>query len=42
MTNYKQIINEETGETQFLFNARLLKIGEKTLENSNGKNYKIA
>ena len=41
MTNYKQIINEETGETQFLFNARLLKIGEKTLENSNGKNYKI-
>ena len=41
MTNYKEIINEETGEKQFLFNARLLKIGEKTLENSNGKNYKI-
>lgn len=41
MTNYKQIINEETGDTQFLFYARLLKIGEKTLENSNRKTYKI-
>ena len=41
MTKYKEIINEETGEKQFLFNARLLKIGEKTLENSNGKEYKI-
>ena len=35
------ITDAETGETQFLFNARLLKIGEKTLENSNGTNYKI-
>ena len=41
MTKYKEIVNEETGETQFLFNAKLLKIGEKTLENTNGKNYKI-
>jgi hypothetical protein len=41
MTKYKEIINEETGEKQFLFNARLLKVGEKKLENSNGKNYKI-
>ena len=41
MTTYKQVINELTGEKQFLFNAKLLKIGEKTLENSNGKNYKI-
>ncbi|MCA0151729.1 hypothetical protein [Winogradskyella vincentii] len=41
MTNFKEIINEETGEKQFLFNAELLKIGEKTLENSNGKEYKI-
>jgi hypothetical protein len=41
MTKYKEIINEETGEKQFLFNAKLLKIGEKTLENTNGKNYKI-
>ena len=41
MTNFKEILNEETGEKQFLFNAKLLKIGEKTLENSNGKNYKI-
>ena len=41
MTNFKEIINDETGEKQFLFNAKLLKIGEKTLENSNGKNYKI-
>ena len=41
MTEYKEIINEETGKKQFLFNAKLLKIGEKTLENTNGKNYKI-
>ena len=41
MTRFKEIINSETGEKQFLFNAKLLKIGEKTLENSNGKNYKI-
>ncbi|MEP3836400.1 MAG: hypothetical protein ABJM36_02080 [Algibacter sp.] len=41
MTEYKEIINEETGNRQFLFNAKLLKIGEKTLENSNGKEYKI-
>ncbi len=41
MTKYKEIVNEETGEKQFLFNAKLIKIGEKTLENTNGKNYKI-
>ena len=41
MTRFKEIINSETGEKQFLFNAKLLKIGEKTLENSNGKEYKI-
>jgi hypothetical protein len=41
MTKYKEIFNKETGEKQFLFNAKLLKIGEKTLENTNGKDYKI-
>ena len=41
MTKYKEIVNEETGETQFLFNAKLLKIGEKTLKNANSKEYKI-
>jgi hypothetical protein len=41
MTKYKEIINKNTGETEFLFNARLLQIGEKTLENSNDKAYKI-
>lgn len=41
MTTYKQVINELTGEKQFLFNAKLLKIGEKTLKNSNGKDFKI-
>ena len=32
MTNYKETTNEETGDKQFLFNARLLKIGEKALK----------
>ena len=41
MTKYKEIINEKTGEREFLFNAKLLQIGEKTLENSNDKEYKI-
>jgi hypothetical protein len=41
MTKYKEIFNESTGEREFLFNAKLLQIGEKTLENSNKKGYKI-
>ncbi|MDL5511727.1 hypothetical protein QSE00_07890 [Arenibacter sp. M-2] len=41
MTKYKQIENPETGETEFLFNATLLKIGTSELENTNGKLYKI-
>ena len=41
MTNYKQIQNQETGETEFLFNARLLKIGKREMENSNGKLFKV-
>ena len=41
MTKYKEIINQETGEKQFSFNAKLIKIGEKTLINSNDKDYKI-
>jgi len=42
MTNYKEIINELTGEKEFLFNAKLLKMGETILENSNGTEFKIA
>ncbi|WP_019669921.1 hypothetical protein [Eudoraea adriatica] len=41
MTDYKQIENQETGETEFLFNATLLKIGESVLENSNEKLFKV-
>ena len=41
MTEYKERVNEETGKKQFLFNAKLIKIGENTLENSNNKEYKI-
>ena len=41
MTKYKQSENPETGETEFLFNARLLKLGESVLENSNGKLFKV-
>jgi len=41
MTKYKEISNKKTGETEFLFNAKLLKVGEKTLKNSNDKIYKI-
>ena len=41
MTKYKQIQNPETGEAEFLFNAKLLKIGDKELKNSNGKLFKI-
>lgn len=41
MDNYKETVNKTTGRTEFLFNAKLLKIGEKTLENSNSKAFKI-
>ena len=41
MTKYKQIENPETGETDFLFNATLLKIGKSVLENSNEKLFKV-
>ena len=41
MTKYREITNETSGESEFLFNATLLKIGEKTLSNSNEKKYKI-
>jgi len=42
MTNFKEIINELTREKEFLFNAKLLKMGETVLENSNGTEFKIA
>jgi hypothetical protein len=41
MTMCKEISNKKTGETEFLFNAKLLKVGEKTLKNSYEKSYKI-
>ncbi len=41
MTKYKQIENPETGETEFLFNATLAKIGKSVLENSNEKLFKV-
>jgi len=41
MTKYKEIQDPETGETEFLFNARLLKIGKTELENSNEKLFKV-
>ena len=41
MTEYREITNEVSGESEFLFNATLLKIGENTLSNSNEKEYKI-
>jgi len=41
MTNYKEILNAKTGEKEFVFNATLLNIGGKILENSNSKEFKI-
>lgn len=41
MTKYKQIQNPETGETEFQFNATLLKIGKSVLENANEKLFKV-
>jgi len=41
MTKYKKIQNLKTGESEFSFNATLLKIGENVIQNSNGKDYKI-
>lgn len=41
MDNYKETVNKTTGKTEFLFNAKLLKIGEKVLENSNKKEFRI-
>jgi len=41
MTKYKKIQNLKTGESEFSFNATLLKIGENVIQNSNQKDYKI-
>ncbi len=41
MTKYRKIENPETGETEFLFNATLLKIGKSVLENTNEKMFKV-
>ncbi len=41
MTNYKEIFNELTGESEFEFNATLKEIGTTVLQNSNEKDYII-
>lgn len=41
MTKYKEKIDKETGKKIFQFNAELIKVGEKTLENSNENEFKI-
>jgi len=41
MTKYRKIVNPETGASEFVFNATLLKIGESVLENTNGKPFKV-
>ena len=41
MTKYREILNEQTGEREFLFNAKLLKISTNIFENSNSKEFKI-
>jgi len=41
MTTYKKIQNLKTGVSEFLFNAKLLKIGENVIKNSNSKDYRI-
>lgn len=38
----KQIENNAKDQIRFQFNAKLLSISEKVLQNSNGKNYKVA
>ncbi|MDC7994034.1 hypothetical protein [Altibacter sp. HG106] len=42
MTKYNEFFNEETGEMGFSFTAKLLRLGETILQNSNETNYKIA
>lgn len=41
MDNYKEILNKTTGKKEFLFNAKLLKVGENVLKNSNKKEFRI-
>jgi len=41
MTKYRKIENPTTGELEFLFNATLLKIGDKELKNTNEKLFKV-
>ena len=41
MDNYKEIFNESTKSKEYLFNAKLLKIGENVLKNSNEKEFRI-
>lgn len=35
-------INEQTGTQEASFNGKLISISDKVLQNSNGKNYKVA
>ena len=41
MTKYKKILNLKTGQKEFSFNATLLNIGDRVIQNTNGKDYKI-
>jgi hypothetical protein len=41
MKNYREVLNEQTGEIEFHFSGKLIQISEKTLENSNGNQYKV-
>lgn len=41
MTEYRKYQDPETGEIEYLFSAKLLKIGKNELENSNEKLFKI-
>lgn len=41
MKDYRETQNPETGATEFLFNAKLVKVSDKVLENSKGTNFKI-
>lgn len=41
MTKYKKILNPKTGQKEFSFNATLLNIGDRVIQNTNGKDYKI-
>lgn len=40
-TEFKPVLNEQTGQTDFNFAGRIISIGETVLANSNGKEYVV-